>query len=45
MPMIVEARQDLREPIGVSTCGAIEVDLANRDGLSDNVGLDLLLAG
>jgi hypothetical protein len=45
IPLIVEARQDLREPIEVSTCGAIEVDLANRDGLPGTVALDLLLAG
>jgi hypothetical protein len=45
IPLIVEARQDLREPIEVSTCGAIEVDVANRDGLPGTVALDLLLAG
>jgi hypothetical protein len=45
IPLIVEARQDLSEPIEVSTCGAIEVDLANRDGLPGTVALDLLLAG
>jgi hypothetical protein len=45
IPLLVEARQDLRAPIEVSTCGAIEVDLANRDGLPGTVALDLLLAG
>ena len=45
IPLIVEARQDLRDPIEVSTCGAIEVDLANRDGFPGTVALDLLVAG
>jgi len=44
IPLIVEARQDLRDPIEVSTCGAIEVDVANRDGFPGTVALDLLLA-
>jgi hypothetical protein len=45
IPLLVEARQELREPIEVSTCGAIEVGLANRDGFPGTVALDLLLAG
>jgi hypothetical protein len=45
IPLLVEARQDLRAPIEVSTCGAIEIELANRDGFPDTVALDLLLAG
>ena len=45
IPLLVEARQDLREPIEVSTCRAIEVDLANRDGFPGTVALDLLVAG
>ena len=44
MPLLVEAYQDLREPIDLSTCGAIEVGLANRDRFPGQVTLQVLLA-
>jgi len=44
MPLLVEAHQDLREPVDLSTCGAIEVGVANRDRFPGPVTLEVLVA-